>query len=208
MKSIQNKESDYIQLKNELDHMSRKLEETEVAYKVLKATCHEKVHTIKGLESRNNKLEVEAELAEKSMQDLIRKQQEESFNRIDSGTWLPREEAQVKSHLEELKRLMKNATKEAAIKTIPVLTDISQKKLFFDSLRKFIRWETDEDFLHGMNKEKQPAVILNSLLAHSVCQKVLCSAFFFHDGFGDGYNELAAVYKDLKKGGNIHSAVS
>lgn len=186
-----------------------KLSETERKYERKAAALYDKEaditsrdFKIKKLREKNKELQNERDSAILEVQDIVRKQQEESFKNIESALWIPREDGQVKIDLDELKRSMKNLAKAIAIPEFPGLSNLRQsaQDAILAAVDNVTRAGLSGVLLDGMSKKKSPAVILNALLSHAIYTKLFEHAFFFNIDLNNGSNPLAALYDMTMKG--------
>lgn len=202
-RGIELREMKIVEQSDELKRYMSDLNERKKADNAIRAAWNKQHETIRRMTTKNKNLEVERDLAKDKVNELIRAQQLASFKHIDSAHWTPKEDSQVKADLDNLKRLMKNTTKEIAVAVMPDLSSIgdeSRKSAFMANLREIMRWEHGEDPLDGMNSRKSAAVVLNALLAHSVYTRVIQPAFSFNDHPETGANTLGGIYHQAVQG--------
>lgn len=133
---------------------------------------HDRDEEIKALKAANEELK-------QQKHEIIRKHQEESFNRVESARWTPTDENDVRRDLHRLKGKMATIAKKYATTNMPNVSKLLADQVMQDSLSKFIRWDDERDFLCGIKSAKKATLILNGILAHEVLKNVLGRPFFF-----------------------------
>jgi hypothetical protein len=144
-------------------------------------------------------LQQDATANEQKYHSSIRKLQEASFNRMESGNWVPSEESKIVDQLERLRRQMRAWAKSVAIKDMSALVnfeDVAYKALK-DALSHVVKFSGNQ-LPPGLSTAKATMVLLNALLAHAVFMSYFQTPFFFlGNGTGDFLN---AIYQKAQKG--------
>ena len=111
---------------------------------------------------------------------LNRRQQEESFNRMETGRWLPMEERDVRAEFERIRIEMRRWAKSAAVKNIAAIQDIEEEQhaSLMASLSRVAVVENNQ-LPGGLSTPKGPSLLLNALLAHDVYTSLFQTPFFF-----------------------------
>jgi hypothetical protein len=131
------------------------------------------------------KLEAERNSAQEKYEELIRKQQEESFKQMSTAHWLPTEDSKVIGELDRVKREMRGWAKATAVKSADYLEklDSSDFLSLMESLSQVAVLEKGE-LPRGLLTPKSPALLLNALLAHHLYTTTFQNPFFFLDRIG------------------------
>ena len=111
---------------------------------------------------------------------LNRRQQEESFNRMETGRWLPMDESRVLADFKEIRTQMRTWAKNAAVKNIAAIQDIEEEQYasLMASLSHVAVVENNQ-LPGGLSTPKGPSLLLNALLAHDVYTSLFRAPFFF-----------------------------
>lgn len=108
---------------------------------------------------------------------LIRKHQEESFQQMESGRWLPSEEIKVVSDFQRIKRDMRNWAKSTSVKNMPTIQDEPDVAALMRELSHVVVLE-DNHLPQGLSGPKCASLLLNALLAHDLYTSLFRSPFF------------------------------
>ncbi|KFY46822.1 hypothetical protein V495_02243 [Pseudogymnoascus sp. VKM F-4514 (FW-929)] len=111
---------------------------------------------------------------------LIRRQQEESFKRMETGRWLPMEESRVLEDFVRIRTQMRTWAKGAAVKNIGTIQEIGEEQhaSLMASLSRVAVVENNQ-LPGGLSTPKGPSLLLNALLAHDVYTSLFRSPFYF-----------------------------
>jgi hypothetical protein len=139
--------------------------------------------TIKILQVQVQELASHSNIVQEKYNTIQLRQQEESFKRMETGRWLPREENRVLADFERIRIQMRTWARGAAVKNLAVLQDIEgeQQASLIASLSHVAVVENNQP-PRGLSTSKGPSLLLNALLAHDVYTSLFQSPFFFlHD---------------------------
>ncbi|TAQ85420.1 hypothetical protein B7494_g6249 [Chlorociboria aeruginascens] len=153
----------------------------------LRQILHDQNQEIIELKQRTKELEGHRDWLQEAYTDIVRKNQERSFEQMDTGRWLPQDESKVKSDLDRIKRAMKTWAKDAAIKDMALLNRLpeEERQACLNRLSDVVKMENG-GIPPALSTPKSPALLLNALVAHDVYLSFFVNPFFFlSDGRGD-----------------------
>ncbi len=140
---------------------------------------YDRDESIRRLQAEVREIESDRHMIQEKYDTFIRKQQEESFKKMESGRWLPSEESKVVGDLDRIKREMRTWAKGAAIKDMP-LQKIDQMEVadLMKDLSHVVLLKNNQ-LPQGLSTPKSPSLLLNALLAHHVYTNIFRNPFFF-----------------------------
>jgi hypothetical protein len=141
---------------------------------------HDQNERIRNLEAKVRETTSDRELIREKYNEVIRKQQEDSFKQMESGRWLPSEESKVVRDLDRIKREMKSLAKGVSIKDMALLQtlDRTDSASLKKDLSHVVLLENNQ-FPPGLSTPKSPSLLLNALLAYDMYTTLFRNPFFF-----------------------------
>jgi hypothetical protein len=146
----------------------------------IKQLIHEREHREERFQREVAELIVDRDSAREEYEDLIRKQQEESFKQMSTARWLPADDNTVMIEFGRIKTAMRSWARKNSIKSMSPIENLegSEYRSFLTALSNVAVFE-NEELPRGLQTPKSPGLILNAILAHHLCTNMFGNPFFF-----------------------------
>jgi hypothetical protein len=184
-KALENYSKKCIRLKKERKEDQQQIEisirNTEAEFKGrIKQLIKDREHREERFQAQVAELIADRDSARKEYEDLVRKQQEESFKQMSTARWLPADDNTVMIDFGRIKMVMRSWAKKNSIKIMARIENLEgpEYRSFLTALSNVAVFE-NEELPRGLQTPKSPGLILNAILAHHLCTNMFRSPFFF-----------------------------
>jgi hypothetical protein len=198
-RALEKYSKDYIKLKEDYEELQQntqlKADREAKLERHIQHLIHKEEQKEREFKAEVRKLKANRDSVEDKYEDLIRKQQEESFKQMSTARWLPTEDSKVIAELDRIKRDMRSWARAIAARGAGSLEKLDRSKFLnlLESLSQVAVLDNNE-LPRGLSTAKSPALLLNALLAYHLHTTMFRSPFFFLDRIG-GNELLRNIYE-------------